>query len=182
MPVYYFTNSSTTSTATTTATSGSTEYFVWWTDTGTTSTTTSSYNTAFNTGWCEPRYVQHRAYRDYQAEQDRQAEIVRSHAKKARERAQELLLSHLTAEQKQTFAKNKWFLVEGGKSGQRYRIRSADHLVANIDVMDGERVSHKLCAHADLQAVPLGDHLLAQKIMIEAAEDEFLRVANRHAA
>lgn len=100
----------------------------------------------------------------------------------AKERAKGLLLGHLTASQKETFEKNKWFVVEGGKSKQQYRIRAESHTI-NIDVMDGKKVKHKLCAHLRYDSgAPLHDHILAQKLMLESAEDDFLKIANRHAA
>lgn len=98
----------------------------------------------------------------------------------ARARALALLRSHLTPAQRQTFATNKWFVVEGGRSKAKYRIRS--HACAgNIEILDGERVTHRLCGHCD-SSIPLGDQLLAQKLMLELDEDEFLKLANRRAA
>lgn len=102
-------------------------------------------------------------------------------AEAASQRAEQLLLSHLTPEQRRTFEQNKWFVVEGGKSKRKYRIRNSGSLVANIDVLDGDKVAHRLCGHVNSRAsVPLADHLLAQKVMLELAEDDFLRLANRH--
>jgi len=102
----------------------------------------------------------------------------------ARVRAEALLRSHLTEQQRITLANRGWFIVEGGRSGTRYRIR-ASGVVGNVDVLEadllGERVLHRLCAHCD-HAIPLHDHLLAQKLMLEADEDDFLRIANRHNA
>lgn len=101
----------------------------------------------------------------------------------AQTRARELLLEHLTPDQRDTFVKHGWFIVEGGKSRARYRVRSDRGLVANVDVIDPrDRPTHRLCAHARSGSVPMGDQLLAQKIMLELAEDDFLRIANRHAA
>jgi hypothetical protein len=107
---------------------------------------------------------------------------LKRHTDKARRRAERLLLSHLTGEQRASFKKNKWFIVEGGQSKRRYRIRDRGNLVANIDVLDGDAVAHRLCGHCRAGDLPLADHLLAQKMMLEMAEDEFLKIANRHAA
>ena len=182
MPIYwsdtsggYITTAATTTSSTTTSTS-----YITWTESATTAATTTS--TGYHPLGRTYVATQWRAYHSYEAEQTRQEAIISRHWIKARKRANELLLSQLTPEQRKTFKDNKWFVVEGGESKQRYRIRAVDHLVANIDVLDGESVKHRLCAHADLATIPLGDQLLAQKMMIEAAEDEFLRVANRHAA
>ena len=111
-----------------------------------------------------------------------QRRALQKHPQEARDRARQLLLSHLTPEQRQTFESNRWFVVQGGKSGRRYRIKDTDDLVANIDVLDGDRVDHRICAHAPIDRFPLHDHLLAQKIMIECEEEQMLKIANRHAA
>jgi hypothetical protein len=108
--------------------------------------------------------------------------------KEAETRARELLLSKLSPEQRKTFEEHKWFIVKGGRSGLSYRIKDQGNVVANVDLLapgaDDHRASaaYRLCAHPDPARYPLGDHLLSQKIMLELAEDEFLRVANRHAA
>lgn len=101
----------------------------------------------------------------------------------AKARARELLFEHLSPAQRETFDANGWFVVEGGKSKTQYRIRAVENMAANVDVLNskGGR-THRLCAHARVGTVPLGDQLLAQKIMLELAEDDFLRTANRHAA
>jgi len=52
------------------------------------------------------------------AAEQRRAALVRS---------QELLLEHLTPEQRDTFHKNKWFLVIGGKTKTQYRIRTESY-------------------------------------------------------
>lgn len=110
------------------------------------------------------------------------APAVRRHTPEAETRARDLLLQHLSPEQRSTFKRHKWFVVEGGRTGKRYRVRDLGHLRGNVDVLDGERVDHRLCGHADQNVVPLEDNLLAQKLMLEADEDEFLALANRHAA
>lgn len=103
----------------------------------------------------------------------------------ARQRANDLLLQHLTPEQRETFVANGWFVVEGGKTKTRYRIRAVESMVANVDVLDNDlfrtdKVLHRLCGHVPTHKVPLGDQLLAQKMMLEFAENDFLRIANRH--
>jgi hypothetical protein len=96
------------------------------------------------------------------------------------DRARDLLLAHLSPEQRRTFIDNGWFIVEGGRSKTKYRIRNDRGLVANIDVLDGSPV--RLCAHCRHGAVTFHDHLLAQKVHLELNEDDFLRTANRHRA
>ncbi len=98
----------------------------------------------------------------------------------ATERSRVLLLEHLTPTQRETIEKNGWFVVEGGKSKQKYRIRTQSAAM-NIDVIDGDKVKHRLCAHLPSD-IPHYDHFLAQKLMLEADEDHFHTVARRHAA
>jgi hypothetical protein len=99
------------------------------------------------------------------------------------DRARELLLENLTPEQRRTVGQNNWFVVEGGRSKTKYRINTGCGYSGNIEVLDqSDSVRHRLCCHVNTGrvAVPLGDHLLAQKIMLELAEDDFLRMANVH--
>jgi hypothetical protein len=100
----------------------------------------------------------------------------------AKARARELLLDSLTPEQRAMFELQGWFIVWGGKSGRKYRIRgNRESVVANIDVMDQDWVTQRLCGHCPPGQVPFADQLLAQKLMLEFAEEDFLRIANRHA-
>lgn len=125
-----------------------------------------------------------RTHAERQRLQEQQAQIAREQQQQhaaARDRARELLLEHLSPAQRETFIANGWFVVEGGRSKTRYRIRSAG-AAGNIDVLDRrDRTTHRLCCHA-ASDIPLGDQWLAQKIMLELAEDDFLRIANRQAA
>jgi hypothetical protein len=132
----------------------------------------------------------------YRQEERRQRVALIKHNESATKRSRELLLEHLTAAQRETFEKNSWFVIEGGKSRTKYRIRAASHMVANIDVLDvpsgfmldgndalrGAKITHRLCAHCRLDEVPLFDQLLAQKLMLEYDEERFLSLANRHRA
>lgn len=96
-------------------------------------------------------------------------------------KARDLLLRALTPDQRASLERDKWFVVEG-KSGHRYRVRDVGHTVANIDVLDkSNRLLHRLCGHIRERDIPLADHLLAQKLMLEADEEAFVRLANRHA-
>jgi len=121
-----------------------------------------------------------RNYEQAERQVERQAAAVRGHLPDVKERAINLLLEHLTPEQRETFRNNDWFVVDGGKSKTKYRIHSRGSLMANIDVIKDDKTLHRLCAHCDVHAIPLGDQLLAQKLMLEFDEDEFLRIANRH--
>lgn len=94
-------------------------------------------------------------------------------------RSRELLFAHLSEFQRKTFESHKWFVVEGGKTKQKYRIRTETY-AGNIDVLNGSRVSHRLCVHCD--SIPLYDHHLAQKLALEYDEERLLQIANRQAA
>jgi hypothetical protein len=103
--------------------------------------------------------------------------------KVANKRAEELLLTHLTPEQQKTYRDNKWFVVQGGKSGKLYRINCHGSFVGNVDVLESDKYSkptHRLCAH--LNHVPNGDNWLAQKALLEWDEEHFVKTANIHRA
>lgn len=113
------------------------------------------------------------------AEANERLEAARAGAR-ARARARDLLIEHLTPAQKETFEKNGWFIVEGGKTKTKYRIRCGGY-TGNIDVYGSGGITHRLCVHC-AHDIPLHDHLLAQKIMLEFDEDTIVKKANRHAA
>lgn len=93
------------------------------------------------------------------------------HKKEADERARQLLLDHLSEEQKKTFEKDGWFECVGNKTGKTYRI----HNYRNINTVQGKT---KYCL-VQKDTVPLPDQLLTEKMLIENDEDKFLKVANR---
>ena len=128
------------------------------------------------------RYEREMAERAAAEQLERQHAGLQAHSDAAKKRALDLLLEHLTPAQRETFHKNSWFIVEG-RSSRRYRINARGSLAGNVDVLDGAmKTIHRLCAHCDIHTIPLGDQLLAQKLMLEFDEDAFLRIANRHAA
>lgn len=176
-------NTGTTCTSSTTA-GNSVYYSVCSSTTATTCTQATNhirlqrYINTYNTGYSH--YEDPRVW--LEGQRRIQARQLEKHPEEARERAIGLLLENLSPEQRETFQKNKWFIVEGGKSGLKYRIHANDNVAANIDVLDGDKIARRLCGHCEVAKVPLGDHLLAQKIMLENAEEDFLRIANRHAA
>jgi hypothetical protein len=116
------------------------------------------------------------------AENQRAEESRRRHAIQvaALARSKELLLEHLTAAQRATFEKNGWFVVVGGKTKQSYRIRTNTY-AGNIDVLNGSKVSHRLCVHCRSD-IPLFDHHLAQKLCLQYDEEHLLSIANRQLA
>lgn len=98
-------------------------------------------------------------------------------------RSRELLLSHLTPAQRETFEKNNWFVVQGGKTRTRYRIWTTGY-THNIETLRGhdDVVTYRLCGHLRDSRMPLYDHHVAQKISLEYDEEAFVRLCNRSAA
>ena len=87
--------------------------------------------------------------------------------RRASERALDLLVQCLTPAQRTEFARSSTFKVRG-QSGQQYRITYAT--TSNVEVIGPSgTVSRRLCA---IPAV-----MLAQKLMLETREAEFLRIA-----
>ena len=95
-------------------------------------------------------------------------------------RSRELLLSHLTPKQRKTFEENHWFIVKGGITQTRYRIRTTSH-THNIEILRGDVATSRLCGHLR-GSLPLHDHHVAQKISLEYDEEAFVRLCNRSAA
>jgi hypothetical protein len=93
-------------------------------------------------------------------------------------RAAELLMDHLTEEQKGDMQRDGFFFVQSKRPGRKYRLRHGR--MGNVDVMEEGRVLHRLCAHPAVD-VPNEDTRLAQKLMLEHMEDVFIGKANVHA-
>jgi hypothetical protein len=106
------------------------------------------------------------------------AEIARIR-KVAADRAKEVLLEHLTPQQRETVEKHGWFTIEGGKSKKLYRI-IAGGVAGNIEELDakGEKAMARYCCHLD-GSYPASDHHLTQKLMLEWDEETFLKLANK---
>lgn len=115
----------------------------------------------------EARLVRERA-----AEEERKAREAERTA--AAERATKLLVEHLNEEQRQQFEKEKKFHVVSA-DGNRYEIDCRRHHGNVNKIVDGKAIEN-LCVYAP--NVPLGDNYLAQKLAIEANEEEFRKRAN----
>jgi hypothetical protein len=89
----------------------------------------------------------------------------------ANARARELLLMHCTPKQRASWERNGTMVVRGSAGGE-YRLTD-DHIGV-------ERPSDhtRFCLVITGDAVPAEDVVLARKMLIEANEPEFLRVAN----
>jgi hypothetical protein len=196
---HYWNNTSTSTTITSTSNN-----YIWtsWT-TGTSTGTTNSIITVANNTWVDwiiqdertihnrrhrgaPAVItadereRHERERRYWEERAREANARAAEEAKKREaaekRAEELLMSVLSEEQRQTFKKDGHFIVRRGD--RRYRIRRG--WSGNVDVIDRDgRLSHRMCIHPR-ENVPICDNLVAQKLMLEACEDHMISVANKH--
>jgi hypothetical protein len=113
------------------------------------------------------------------AEQNaREAERVRETAAADR-RAQELLLSLLSPEQRESYLDRGWFEVRGSRGG-RWRIRDRGQS-GNVDLMPeiGEERDATYCAHPP-GGLPAADAHLAQMLALVTDEESFVRIANVH--
>jgi hypothetical protein len=174
----------------TTQTTGSGNWPTWtncWTSSGTNSTNICPgdewIQTTFNNNQCTVSWNEWPTQRQQEREMGQVgtpavARQVNRNARWSPERkARALLLRNLTREQRHELDKLGHFHVIS-REGVRYRIHDGT-LAINVEQLDGEgKLLRKLCAHP--VGVPLGDGLLAQKLQLEFAEDDFLRVANVH--
>lgn len=155
-----------TTSGTTNSTSGA--WFNW--NTGTTTATSADWVrwTAITRSPEETQRIQAR-------ETQRAAEV-----QAADRRAHELMLSVLDREGRERFERHGEIIIASRRDPRhRYLLRRG--VSANIEVItpDGH-CSHRLCAHPPAH-LPVPDIMLAQKLWLESHEDEFLRIANRHA-
>ena len=98
-------------------------------------------------------------------------------AHRARDRSRKLLLRCLAASQRAEFDRSRAFRVRG-QSGQVYRILYGT--TANVEVLGQTgKVDWRLCAGP--VGLPVPSVMLAQKLMLETQEAEFLRIAARSA-
>lgn len=98
--------------------------------------------------------------------------------KAAKRRARKILKEFCTPEQWKQFLKQKTITVIGSHSGIVYTVILGR--IHNVKV-SSEESKYTLCAHPQIM-VPDEDTILAQKLMLECNEQEFLKIANRQAA
>ncbi len=114
------------------------------------------------------------------AEQARLAEHYKKQAEKrelAGMRARALLVGNLDEAQAKDYEKSKLFLVHSRDRKRTYRITYGTS--GNVELLNpAGRVVASFCIHPH-EFLPTEDVMLAQKLMLEAAEEEFLRIANR---
>lgn len=107
------------------------------------------------------------------------AEIERQRKEKevaAKAKAEKLLVEHLSAAQRDQLVKHGYFDVEVG--GEVYRIKRG--YAGNVELLDAakQRGVERFCIHPT-EHVPDADAMLGQKLLLEANEDEFRRIANK---
>lgn len=92
------------------------------------------------------------------------------------EKAEALLLSCLNKKQRKQYKESMCFVVVGEATGTMYRIN--DYKQINIDILDknGKKTGKRLCAVPN-EFIPIEDQMLAQKLMLETDEMEFLSIA-----
>ncbi len=110
------------------------------------------------------------------AKADEQWKKQREEKAAADKRAEELLLRHLDAEQRESYAAEKAFHVVSA-TGKRYKIRNG--WSGNVDeINEAGQAFMRYCIHPKI-GVPTPDNMLAQKLMLETREDDFRRIANK---
>lgn len=120
--------------------------------------------------------AQEEAFRIQLEEQTREREELMLAEDEAQHKADILLNEFLTRRQRKSLKELGHFEVITPR-GKTYRIRRGrSNNVREINE-DGNEIA-MLCAHPT-EYVPDADTMLAQKLMLETAEEEFLRIANR---
>jgi hypothetical protein len=116
------------------------------------------------------RVDQERRNAEWREEQERLAAEKAEAAVKARV----ILEENLSAEQRKQLADNNWFEVITAKG--TYRIRKG--WAGNVDRYVDGKPADRFCIHP-VEEIPHEDNMLAQKLLLEADEEAFLRIANR---
>jgi hypothetical protein len=139
----------------------------------------SAYTVARVEQWQESPEERARRERVH-AEAQARAEERRLERHRARARAEELLLSLLDPEQKQSYKERHFFNVISNL-GRLFRIHcNGDRYAGNITFFadDLRTPAASLCCHPPDMSLPAPDHWLAQKLALETDEEEFCRRAN----
>jgi hypothetical protein len=102
--------------------------------------------------------------------------LSRKEGKRARRRAKRLLFASLTPKQRRQLKRKGYFQVCGSK-GNLYRIASTFPFNVRLAGF-AKRSRIYFCLEAEDPDVPVEDVMLAQKLLLESEEGEFLRLAN----
>lgn len=101
-------------------------------------------------------------------------ELGKIEAEEAQERAAWLLDRQLSAEQRKSLAKQRSFLVKGKTMTYRITADAQVHVAPSKNYAAGGTF---LCI-MPTGGLPVADRILSMKLMIEGAEEEFLKIAN----
>lgn len=106
----------------------------------------------------------------------RQGAIQKKEGRRAQRRARALLHQCLTKQQRWDLRGSKAFTIEG-RDGRHYRI--TEGTASNVILLERGQPVKRLCVvfqnHAPL---PMYDLMLAQKLLLESAPEEFWKLAN----
>ena len=139
------------------------------------------YNPAWNTNlyatWNQVLIGGSITYPNVVITESEEEKALRQVQEKARElakiRAEELLVTLLNNNQRESWAKEKRFDVL--VRGKLYRLRPYDR----VQLIEKDKPTLAYCIHPSFEHdLPAEDVLLAQKLMLETNEAEFLRIAN----
>ena len=175
-----------TGTAATSTSDTDTTWVKWNTGTAT-STSTGECLIEWNRGYARGTYAvqkprektqeeiaaQKKAEAEYQERMRKEAE----ERKAAEVRAAELLSQHLDDEQADSLAKSKRFHVVGS-DGERYEIYCTKRQ-HNVFALDAEGKRKREYCIVQTGPTPLSDHLLSQKLLLEADAERFKKIANK---
>ncbi len=126
--------------------------------------------------WVAKRVEAMRQYAEQQKKQQERAERERLARKAEEERAEALLLASLSPEQRAEWEQSKKITVVGGHTKNRYEIvKGRAHNIFRLTA-EGKRAV-EFCVHVE-DVVPDDDNVLSQKLMLECAEEELLKIAN----
>lgn len=116
-------------------------------------------------------------WEERRAEQVREADARQLEREAAQARAEELLLSLLSDEQRATYREHGWFEVRGS-SGRRWRVRNRGQS-GNVDLMPeiGDVREATFCAHP-AERLPDADAHVAQMLALVTDDEAFERTAN----
>lgn len=116
------------------------------------------------------RIIREQAWKEQVAKEEAERKI-------AEQKARQLLLEHLSAEQRKEFERDRKFHVTS-QMGHVYLIEFGwSRNVRRLDKKGG-RVLENYCIHPNIHT-PVEDNLLVQKLMLECSEELFIKTANR---
>lgn len=94
-------------------------------------------------------------------------------------KAEALLMSLLSPEQRDHYRRLQCFEVLTTRNGERRRYQIRQGIAGNIYRLDESGAAiESFCIHA-AGDYPTADHMVAQMLMLQSNEEQFLRVANR---